>query len=116
MLKKLQDKGIEIHVRSIFLQGLLLMMPSELPSKFKKWLYLWNIWQEWLLENKLTALEATIRHAISIPEISKVVVGVDSRNQLEQIFKATKGDLPQIPEELFTNDSNILNPSNWAKL
>jgi len=116
ILKKLQSKGIEIHVRSIFLQGLLLMMPSKLPRKFNKWAYLWDIWQEWLVENNITALEATIRHAISIPEISKVIVGVDSKSQLEQIFQASNGVISQIPEELFTDDPKILNPSNWTKL
>lgn len=116
ILNELQKKGIEIHARSIFLQGLLLMTSNNLPSKFNQWRYLWKIWEEWLLENNITAIEASVRYAISVPEISKVIVGVDSKNQLEQIYNASKGAIPQIPEKFFTNDPNILNPSNWSKL
>ena len=36
----------------------------------------------------------------------------------EEIIKASSSDvsLPMIPAELYTNDLNLLNPSNWSKL
>ena len=67
-------------------------------------------------DNQITALEATIRHAISMPEISKVLVGVDTVDQLKEIVIATPGVLPDIPPDMFTNDADLLNPSNWGKL
>ena len=69
-----------------------------------------------LAENQITALEASIRHVISIPEISKVLVGVDSEDQLKDIVKATEGKLPTIPEDFITLDANLLNPTNWGNL
>ena len=36
-LSKLHNNKVEIHIRSIFLQGLLLMQRNNIPSKFKKW-------------------------------------------------------------------------------
>jgi len=116
MLVKLQEKDIEVHARSVFLQGLLLMSEQNRPDKFNRWSGLWRIWHEWLNDNQLTALEATIRHAVSMPEISKVLVGVDNVGQLEEIAVASTGELPKIPNELFTNDIDLLNPSNWSKL
>ena len=113
MLKKL---GIEVHARSIFLQGLLLMTDDRRPSQFSRWNSLWGVWHQWLNDNNITALEATIRYASSIPEISKILVGVDTKTQLQDIVQATKGDLPVVPKDLFTNDSDLLNPVNWAKL
>lgn len=116
MLNKLKNNSIEVHGRSVFLQGLLLMSQQNRPNKFDTWNYLWKIWHEWLNDNKITALEATIRYAYSIKEITKIIVGVDNEKQLIEIIKAFEGVLPQIPSELYTNDANLLNPSNWKYL
>ena len=116
MLSMLKNKGIEVHARSIFLQGLLLMSEKNRPDKFQCWSGLWKIWHEWLNDNQITALEATIRYAISMSEISKVLVGVDTKDQLKEIVIASSGALPSIPDEMFTNDVNLLNPSNWGEL
>jgi len=115
-LSKLHDRGVEIHVRSIFLQGLLLMPYGQRPDKFTQWDSLWKKWDVWLRQNNLTAVEAAIRYALSIPEISKVVVGVDSVTQLKEIMVAADGELPAIPDDMFTNDTLLLNPSNWSGL
>jgi len=113
MLKKLFCQGVEVHARSIFLQGLLLMSKNSRPKYFSQWDSLWKLWHEWLSDNKLTALEATVRHAISTPEISKVLVGVDSKEQLQGIIQAADGSIPTIPETLSTDDAVLLNPANW---
>ena len=116
MFNVLKNRGVEVHARSVFLQGLLLMDMQNRVSKFNRWKDLWKIWHEWLNDNQITALEAAIRYAISIPEISKVIVGVDTKDQLKEIITASDGILPNIPTELYTNDVNLLNPSNWNKL
>jgi aryl-alcohol dehydrogenase-like predicted oxidoreductase len=116
MLATLRNKGIEVHARSVFLQGLLLMTEQSRHDKFKRWGALWKVWHEWLNDNQITALEATIRHAISMPEISKVLVGVDTADQLKEVVMTTLGVLPDIPTEMYTNDADLLNPSNWGKL
>lgn len=115
-LSKLFKNDIEIHARSIFLQGLLLMSQKNCTYKFGKWHSLWKLWYEWLNDNRITALEATTRYALSMKEISKVIVGVESKAQLEKIVLASNGKLPSIPLELSVNDMNLLNPSNWKKL
>jgi len=116
MLSILQNRGIEVHARSVFLQGLLLMSNQDRPRKFHRWNALWKTWHEWLNDNQITALEAAIRHAVSMPEISKVLVGVDTKDQLKEIIIASDGIFPNIPAELYTNDVNLLNPSNWDRL
>jgi len=116
ILLRLKSKNIEVHARSIFLQGLLLMSKEQRSEKFKSWNILWDIWHEWLNDNKITALEAAIRYVISVQEVSKVLVGVYSTKQLKEIVKAADGILPNIPPEITTSDVNLLNPSNWNKL
>jgi aryl-alcohol dehydrogenase-like predicted oxidoreductase len=115
-LSQLQKKGVEIHIRSIFLQGLLLMNQKQRPEKFNRWNKLWAKWDDWLENNNLTPLEASIRYVLSLSEISKVVIGVDSNSQLKEIIAAANGELPEIPNDLYTNDVNLLNPSNWGRL
>ena len=113
MLKLLSQEGLEVHARSIFLQGLILMENSSRPRKFDRWDSLWKSWSEWLNDHQISPLEASIRYAMSFSEISKVLVGIDSVNQLIEIMNAASGVLPPIPNELYTDDSLLLNPSNW---
>ena len=113
-LKKLKDRGIEIHTRSAFLQGLLLMSPEIIPAKFAFWSDLWDRWHSWLAINKSPAVATCLAFPLSFPEIDRVVVGADSMSQLTQIIEATKnlpgGDFPEIS----CDDENIIDPSRWA--
>ena len=65
--KKLKDLGVELHTRSAFLQGLLLMPAKDRPAKFKRWDDLWSKWDSWLKDyGKL----AFIVEGLLIPENS----------------------------------------------
>ena len=48
-LTRLHSQDIEIHTRSAFLQGLLLMPRNKIPKIFDKWS---KIWDQWSLELK----------------------------------------------------------------
>jgi aryl-alcohol dehydrogenase-like predicted oxidoreductase len=115
-LKLLAKKRIEIHARSIFLQGLLLMDRDTMPLKFKKWDYLWNIWFEWLNDCKISALQASVGYAVSLPEISKILVGINSKNQLKEILNCTTFKIPDLPKEFYSKDLDLINPANWKNL
>ena len=116
ILTRLKNRGVEIHVRSVFLQGLLLMPKNQIPDKFVRWKQTWNIWHEWLADNEISALEASLRYAVAFPEVSKVLVGVESLNQLKEISRALDGALPDLPENLQIDDIDLLNPTNWSNL
>jgi len=115
-LKQLYSSGIEIYVRSIFLQGLLLMCSSERLKKFHRWELLWYQWDEWLNDVKLTPLQACIRYVLSFQEINKVIVGVDNLNQLKEIILESNGTLPPVPKDLQSHDINLINPMRWSQL
>ena len=112
-LQRLSDQDTELHVRSVFLQGLLLMKPGDRPLKFSRWSALWARWDEWLAQCGLTPLQACLRYALSFQQIGKVIVGVDSPRQLDEIIKASVGPLPRVPDEISTNEVNLLSPTNW---
>lgn len=114
-LNRLSRQGTEVHVRSVFLQGLLLMQEGARPKKFNRWQGLWGRWQQWLAESKLTPLQACLRYALAQPEIERVVVGVESEAQLKEILLAAEGDIPAVPAELnCCNDLDLINPSRWG--
>jgi len=114
-MRKLSDQGTELHVRSVFLQGLLLMTKENRPAKFDRWINLWNSWEDWLTVSRLSATEACVRYALSFPEISQVVVGVDSRQQLSEIMAASSGSMPELPNHINSNVIELLSPACWQK-
>ena len=115
-LKRLKNMGTSLHVRSVFMQGLLLMDRQQRPEKFARWSDTWERWEKWLQETGQPPLQACLRHVLSIPEIEKVVVGVDSAAQLNQIIKASEGFAIPPPDNLTVQDKSLLNPSCWNSL
>lgn len=113
---RLKRQGVEIHVRSAFLQGLLLMGADRRPSKFSPWTELWRRWDTWLQGTGLTPLQACLAYVLGQAEVDRLVVGVDNPMQLEQIVEAAKATLPSLPdtESLVTPD--LINPGRWSTL
>lgn len=115
-LTKLHAMGIEVHVRSVFLQGLLLMKADQRPEKFSRWQYLWDHWDAWLKIESLTPLQACLGFVLSFNEIERIVVGIDNKTQLEEIIAATDVR-PVKPPNLFrTDDLDLIIPSRWNQL
>ena len=112
-LARLYEAGTEVHVRSAFLQGLLLMGPARRPKTFERWQVLWDSWDRWLQEQCITPLQACLGFAASRPEISRIVVGVDTLEHLDEILLAAKypGILP--PPEIMSEDRDLVEPSRW---
>jgi aryl-alcohol dehydrogenase-like predicted oxidoreductase len=112
-LKKLSDKGIELHVRSVFLQGLLLLSHSSIPPEFARWGGIWRNWQDWLEKNQVRAFDACLAYVLSFPEIHRVVVGIDSPEQFEMTLSSgqmrSSGDWPNIGSE----DEDLILPYRW---
>ena len=115
-LQRMYDDGVEVHIRSIFLQGLLLMEKNERPNKFDRWSAMWEAWHEWLQQQGITALQACLSFTLHDPRISRVVVGVDSLEHVEEILSSTDISIKEFPEKLETNDLDLIIPSRWNNL
>ena len=116
-LDKLDEAGVEVHVRSIFMQGLLLMDRTSIPDKFNQWMPLWDHWHENLSTYGLGALSECISFVNSFSKVSRVVVGIESALQLQQVLGAI--DLSGNPldwSQMTCHDDMLINPSNWTKL
>jgi aryl-alcohol dehydrogenase-like predicted oxidoreductase len=115
-LGRLHDAGIEVHTRSAFLQGLLLMNAADRPPYFARWAPLWQRWHAWLGAARLSPLQGALLYLSPLARIDRIVVGVDSSEQLEQILAAAANlSEVEIPD-IASQDPALVNPSSWNKL
>ncbi|WP_313130838.1 aldo/keto reductase [Stutzerimonas nitrititolerans] len=112
-LARLKDQGAEVHVRSVFMQGLLLMPATVRPEKFMRWQKLWAEWDSWLALSKVDPVTACLGFVLSEPCVDKVIVGVESAMQLETIIKASAVMSPKVPASISSLDIDLLNPARW---
>ena len=116
-LQKMHRTGVEIHVRSVFLQGLLLMDHDIRPAKFQKWAQVWSRWHNWLKAQNISAIQAALDFVLSQKEIDKVVIGVDSLQHLKEILQvANHSKNVDLNNVTFTNDELLINPAHWAHI
>ncbi|MDB4665298.1 aldo/keto reductase [Verrucomicrobia bacterium] len=113
-LNRLKANDIEVHVRSVFLQGLLLMPRKRIPSQFERWASLWDAWEHYLVNTKTSAVAACLSYPLSIDKVDKVIVGVDSSAQWECIVKQAQSSM-KVNEwpSMASCDEALLNPSKW---
>ena len=113
-LRRLHAAGTEVHVRSVFLQGLLLMPGAQRPPRFARWRELWSAFDAWLGQQGLAPLEACLAFVLAHPEIDRAVVGVDSPRQLREILAAAGRPPIAPPDALASEDPDLINPSRWS--
>lgn len=112
-LEILNGRGIELHVRSVFLQGLLLLKINERPARFNPWLPLWKEYDDWLTDIKISPAQACLRYAVSFSGIAKIIIGVDNVMQLKELMLASEGESPKVPSKLYCDDLKLINPNQW---
>ena len=113
---KLKDNGTEIHTRSAFLQGLLLIHKSSLPSFFSRnWTDHFNSWYDFLKSSDNDPLTAALTFVLKQKWIDKVVIGVDNASQLKSLAKIENRMCAISYPQLECNDANLINPSKWKQ-
>jgi aryl-alcohol dehydrogenase-like predicted oxidoreductase len=112
-LATLNRHGVRIHIRSVFLQGVLLMPASRRPAWFARWQNLFDRWLEWCGTHEISPLVAALAFARNLPGVERLVVGVDSAEQLREVIVASAAQVPQQPEDLGCEDRDLIEPSRW---
>lgn len=110
-LERLVDDGVEVHARSAFLQGLLLM--DEWPAYFGPWADRHEAWTAFCSEQGLSRLQVSLGFARAQPGIDRVVVGVDGADQLDEILAVADDPVPEPPTWLECTDPKLIDPSRW---
>ena len=113
-LERLKSAGTEIHIRSVFLQGLLLMASDKRPKEFNKWRSLFGRWDRWLIERGIESVQACLATVLAQPEVDKIVIGVDSVEQLKEVIAGMESSVELPPKSLSSADLDLINPSRWS--
>jgi len=110
-ISKLKKNNVEIHIRSIFLQGLILK--KKLPSYFNNWKDKIDKFHSDLSDNNLSSYSATLNFIMDIPEVDKVVIGVENLKNIEEIFKIPICSHMLEYKKFSIDDEKFVNPSKW---
>lgn len=113
-LARLYSMGVEIHARSLFLQGLLLMPPQAVPDNLKTAAPHLTTLRDRLSAAGTTPLAAALGFVLSRPEITVGLVGVTGLDELDDILAAASLPLPALDWSACALDNDrILTPSLW---
>lgn len=118
LLKKCKDQGKEIHIRSLFLQGLFFKEPSQLKNNLVKFSNSLIELNRIVERAQLSIEEICFAHVKNFP-IDLVVMGVDNVDQLHRNIKWSES---KINQNIFNDlgnikieDKKLLNPSTWER-
>lgn len=113
-LAELKNKRVEIHARSVFLQGLLLMDRTTLPEFFIPAYQTLEKYNCFIEKQGWTPVEAALGFVCNLDLVDYVVCGVNTLVQLEELVAAAQVKVdPGLFADFAMDDSNILNPAMW---
>jgi aryl-alcohol dehydrogenase-like predicted oxidoreductase len=118
IISKMKEKGVELHGRSAFLQGLLLMPLEEVPDYFKSTKKILRKYRNILTQHNLSSVQGALCYINQIPEIDCLVLGVNNPKQLQSNFEDIKiiKDVNIDFSPFGINQESILNPAKWNTL
>lgn len=117
ILKQAKEKGIEIHTRSAFLQGLFFMDINHLPVRLMSLAPYLRELKRISIHYELGLNILSLNYILRQKFIDHVLIGVDSLMQLKDNVSSLQA---VIPEDVFdeidsihVTDESLLNPSTW---
>jgi len=115
----LKSAGIEIHTRSVFLQGLVFLQPHRLSRHFYEYLKLFTTFHEEVNKANLSIASACLGYVCLQDEIDRVIIGVCSEKELLSNIHAVQdtrfkyGNLMNEISKFRIADEKITLPFNW---
>jgi aryl-alcohol dehydrogenase-like predicted oxidoreductase len=115
-LSFLKKAGVEIHVRSVFLQGLLLMSENDLPSYLLDLAPYLSNYHQANKQRGISNLQAALGFVDQIEQVDALLVGVNNLPQLREIVGAMDSSLDlSYLDSLAVASAHLVNPSLWRK-
>jgi len=117
VFKKAQRCNKEVFVRSIFLQGLLLMSLDQVPQRLRGILPYLDQIEGLASDMKLTRREFVLEYAAQRWPGAYILFGAENKSQVKENLQAfSRKSKVNFEKELFKNvPENILNPVLWPK-
>lgn len=112
-LDDLQRIGAEIHVRSVFLQGLLLLDLDSQPPYFSSFKRELKLWSDTVRQHGMTKLEAALSFVRNVSGVDRLIVGVTNAIELRDIHTIFSSANYFDASKVVTDKVDLLNPSLW---
>lgn len=114
-LAQLKHLGVEVHARSIFLQGLLLMAPERLPAHLAVFRGELAAYAAFLDLHGLSRLQGALRFIRGVEPLDAALVGVNDEVQLRECLAAFRGEAATTIDfgAAACNREELLNPAAW---
>jgi len=114
-LASIREMGVEVHLRSIFLNGLLFLPPDRVPAQLKGAAGRLSRARRMIAEGRSDPLQAALGFALSRPEADAVIVGASSAAELCAVIAAASSPPPDLDwDEMAIDDPVALDPRRWA--
>ena len=110
-LKDLKKKGIEIHVRSCFLQGILLKPHLQIGNKKSKKIF--KNFLRWCEKKKINQITTCLHFIKKIKQINFLVVGFENEAQLKEIIYTFNKKTLNVPNKFANNEKRVIDPRKW---
>ena len=112
ILARLKELDVEVHVRSVFLQGLLFL--ENPPERLAFAAPMMKAARTRIAAAGITPMAAALAFVLSRPEVDLAVIGLTGLRQLEETLTAIATPAPELDWASFAlSDTRVLTPSLW---
>ena len=110
---QLSALNIEVHARSVFLQGVLIASPKDRPQRFEPWSEHFALFDEWVRSSGVSAMACCLGFALQQPGIAKLVIGTTSAESLDEIMNSIPNSVLEVPTHLQSSVEQLIDPRFW---
>ena len=114
VIDQLTALNIEVHVRSVFLQGVLIAKPENRPQRFQPWSEHFMRFDEWVLSTGLSAMACCLGFALQQSGVSKLVIGTTGPESLTEIMTSIPNMKLEVPADLQSSSEQLIDPRVWS--
>lgn len=114
-LARVRDMGVAVHLRSIFLNGLLFLPPDRIPSQIRGAAARLSRARRLIAEGRSDPLQAALGFALSRPEANAVIVGAATAAELTAVLRAAASPPPDLDwDDMALDEPEALDPPRWV--
>jgi aryl-alcohol dehydrogenase-like predicted oxidoreductase len=114
VIDQLTARNIEVHVRSVFLQGVLIASPKDRPQRFQPWSEHFAQFDKWVHSTGLSAMACCLGFALQQPGVAKLVIGATSAESLTEIMNSVPNMHLEVPADLKSSSEQLIDPRVWG--
>jgi aryl-alcohol dehydrogenase-like predicted oxidoreductase len=107
-------RSSQLEIRSIFLQGLLCCKSDSLPPYFNRWRTLFSAIEAYFTNNGISAFEGCLAYISSVIDNEKVIIGLESLDQLTQIIALCDECRTVLFPDIRSDELALIDPRSWG--